>query len=181
MNELAMNESDTRDRVLKTMLSSQSALLAYAHSMLQDYSAAEDVVQNVFLIVARKYEDFEEGTSIVAWCRPMVRFEVLKYLRNSKREQTVEDRVLQNAMDAAFDEQQTDDLNFRMEYLRNCLAKLPSKRRELLRLRYQDQAGYLSIAEALGISLETVRKSLFRARHSLRNCVDLHIQREVSP
>ena len=65
--------------MLKAALTCQSALVAYAHALLADYAAAEDVVQNAFLVVARRYEDFEEGTSILAWCRGIVRLEILSH------------------------------------------------------------------------------------------------------
>lgn len=64
-----MSDVEKRDRVLKSALTCQQTLTAYAYSMLSDFPAAQDVVQNAFVVVARKFGDFEEGTSILAWCR----------------------------------------------------------------------------------------------------------------
>lgn len=175
-----MSDLDVRDRVLTAVLSSQSSLLAYAYSLLGDFAAAEDVVQNVFIIVARKYNDFEEGTSIVAWCRPMVRLEVLTYLRKRKREWSLEDLILRDAMDTAFEAHSTDDTSCRLDHLRDCLGKLSQRGQALIRLRYEENARYQEIANALEMKIEAVRKSLFRAKRQLRECVSVRMNEETT-
>jgi hypothetical protein len=41
-------------------------LTAYAFAMLSDYSADQDMEKNVLVVVAQKYSDDEDGTSIGA-------------------------------------------------------------------------------------------------------------------
>ena len=173
-----MSDLDSRDRVLKAALTCQSALVAYAHALLADYAAAEDVVQNAFLVVARKHEDFAEGTSMLAWCRAIVRLEILSHLRKRRREPTVEDRILNDAMEAAFDTCQSDEPGPRADYLRDCLGRLTGRARDLIRLRYEENANYEQIAGALKMGLETVRKGLFRTKHQLRECVTIRMKQE---
>ncbi len=176
-----MDDHQTRDRVLKAALGHQPALIAYAYAMLSDYAAAQDVVQNTLVVIARKYGDFTEGTSMLAWCRAIVRLQVLSYIRKNRREQSIEDRVLQDAMDSAFAAHQSDqDAPVRLDCLRECLAKLPEQSRELLRLRYEDNAAYRDIGDKLGATLETVRKRLFRTKQQLGDCVRLQMKQEMS-
>lgn len=171
-----MSQPEKRDRVLKEALACQPALTAYAHSILCDFAAAQDVVQNAYVVVARKFDDFEEGTSILAWCRAIVRLQALAYIRKNRREQIVEDRILQEAIDAAFLAQQTGgDTAVRLDFLRECLQKLPERGQEMIRLRYEDNAAYQQIAEALGLTLEAIRKSLFRTKQQLAECVRLRM------
>ena len=69
-----MDDLDTkRDRVLKLALEYRVELVAYARSLLGDYAAAEDAVQEAMLVVVKKFDQFQEGTSILAWCRAIVR------------------------------------------------------------------------------------------------------------
>ena len=176
-----MNDHETRDRILKSALAHQPALTAYAYAMLSDYPAAQDVVQDTLVVVARKFEDFEEGTSILAWCRTIVRLQVLAYLRKSRRVQSIEDRVLQEAMDSAFAAQQSSSEEpLRLDCLRECLAQLPVTGRELIRMRYEDRAAYQEIGETLRITLETVRKRLFRTKQQLGNCVRQRMKQVAS-
>ena len=173
-----MSDLDSRDRVLKAALTCQPALVAYAHALLADYAAAEDVVQNAFLVVARKHEDFAEGTSILAWCRRIVRLEILSHLRKCRREPTLEDRILNDAMEAAFEAHQSHESVPRAEYLRDCLAGLTGRARDLIRLRYEENAKYEQIAVALQMGLEAVRKGLFRTKHQLRECITIRMKQE---
>ena len=65
-----MDDSDaTRDRILKEALACRVELVAYARAFLGNHTAAEDAVQEATLVVARKYDQFQEGTSMPAWCR----------------------------------------------------------------------------------------------------------------
>ena len=175
-----MSNHDSRDRVLKAALTCQSALVAYAHALLADYAEAEDVVQNAFLVVARKHEDFAEGTSMLAWCRGIVRLEILSHLRKRRREPAVEDRILNDAMEAAFEAHQSAELGLRADHLHGCLAKLNCRARDLIRLRYEENAGYEQIAEALKMGLEAVRKGLLRTKQQLRECVTIRMKQELN-
>jgi RNA polymerase sigma-70 factor (ECF subfamily) len=147
--------------------------------MLSDYPAAQDVVQNAFVVVAQKCDDFEEGTSMIAWCRTIVRLQVLTHIRKNAREWSVEDRVLQEAMEAAFSKHQTSsESRFRLDCLHECLSQLPQQARELIRLRYEENAAYSEIGETVSMALEAVRKKLFRSKQQLADCVRLRMGRE---
>lgn len=173
-----MDDADARDRLLKAALTCQSALIAYAHALLADYAAAEDVVQNAFVVVARRHADFQEGTSMLAWCREIVRLEILSHLRKSRREPTLEDRLLHDAMDSAFVAYQGEGAGPRADYLRDCLAKLGGRARNLIRLRYEEDAKYEQMAESLEMGLEAVRKGLFRTKQQLRECVSFRMRQD---
>ena len=93
----------TRDRVLKQALAYHDQLIAYAWSLLGSYAAAEDAVQEAMLVVVRKFDQFQEGTSMLAWCRSIVRLEVLRAKQSRKRDRSLAERLLDDAIDSAFD------------------------------------------------------------------------------
>ena len=72
------NSDERRDRILKAALDCRAELVAYARSLLGDYAAAEDAVQESMLVVVKKFDLFQDGTSMIAWCRSIVRLEVLR-------------------------------------------------------------------------------------------------------
>ena len=96
-----------RDRVLKTALDCRVELISYARSLIGNYAAADDVVQDAMLVVMRKFDQYQEGTPMLAWCRSIVRLEVLRLRQENRREQTLAERLLDDAIDAAFDQFQT--------------------------------------------------------------------------
>ena len=165
-----------RDRVLKAALECRTELIAYARSFLGDYSAADDAVQEAMIVVVKKHEQFEEGTSILAWCRSIVRIEVLRAKQRGQRERTLVQRVLDDAIDAAFEQYQTvsrhEEEESRRQALRDCLARVPDRGRNVLNARFADELSYQQIGEQLGMTIEAVRKSLFRSRQQVKSCVE---------
>ena len=178
-----MDSSDAkRDRVLKAALECRTELIAYARSLLGDYATADDVVQEALLVVVKKFDQFQEGTSMLAWCRSIVRIEVLRAKQRKQREQTLAQRLLDDAIDAAFDEFHTtrrrEDAESWREALRCCLERVPEQGQGVLRARFADELSYQQIGERLGMTIEAVRKALFRLKKQVRSCVETSL-REV--
>jgi len=67
-----------------------------------------------------------------------------------------------------------------MDSLRDCLAKLSQRGRELIRLRYEEDAGYQEIGASLEMKLEAVRKGLHRAKQQVQDCVRSRMGQEVT-
>ncbi len=175
-----MNDSDAqRDRVLKQALECRVELVAYARALLGNYTAAEDVVQEAMLVVVKKFEQFREGTSMLAWCRSIVRLEVLRMKHQRQRERSLAQRLLDDAVDAAFEEFQTaqrhDDAEPWREALGRCLERIPERGRRVLQARFADDLSYQQIGERVGMTLEAVRKALFRLKKQVRSCVETSV------
>ncbi|MDP7018285.1 MAG: sigma-70 family RNA polymerase sigma factor [Pirellulaceae bacterium] len=174
------SSDDKRDRVLKAALECRTELVAYARSLLGNYAAADDVLQEAMLVVVKKYDQFQEGTSMLAWCRSIVRIEVLRAKQRHQRERTLAERLLDDAIDAAFDEFQAarrhDDAESWREALRRCLERVPERGQGVLRARFADELSYEQIGERLGMTIEAVRKALFRLKKLVRSCVETSLR-----
>jgi RNA polymerase sigma-70 factor (ECF subfamily) len=59
-----------------------------------------------------------------------------------------------------------------LEYLRDCLQRLPERARRSLELRYRDEQSRQDIARQLGITEHGVRNLMQRAKQQLRSCVE---------
>ena len=70
-----------KDRVVHAASGCRTELLTSARSLLGNFAAAEDAVQEALIVVMNKYDQFQEGTSILAWCRSIGRLEVLRAKR----------------------------------------------------------------------------------------------------
>ncbi len=174
------NPDGKRDRVLKAALGCRTELIAYARSLLGNYAAADDVVQESLLVVFKKSDQFQEGTSVLAWCRSIVRIEVLRAKQRYQRERTLAERLLDDAIDAAFDEfqmaRQHDEAESWREALRRCLECVPERGRGVLSGRFVDELSYQQIGERLGMTIEAVRKALFRLKKQVRSCVETRLR-----
>ena len=174
MNETELN--DRRDRVLKAVLQHREALLTQAFVMLRDWAAAEDTVQDAFLVVVNKFEDFEEGTSVHAWARQIVRNKTLEALRKRAREVPTEDENLETAVSAALDEQLTDELADSLcekhQALAECMSGLRQQVVDMMVGFYSRLESCEVLAQTHKRSANSVRLLLSRTRRELKNCVD---------
>ena len=155
-------------------------LIAYARSLLGNYAAAEDAVQEAMLVVVKKFDQFQEGTSMLAWCRSIVRIEVLRAKQRKQRERSLAGRLLDDAIDAAFDEFQTtrrrEDAESWREALERCFERVPERGQGVLRARFVDEQSYQQISERVGMTIEAVRKALFRLKKQVRSCVETSLR-----
>ena len=176
-----MNDSEAkRDRLLKEAFRYHLELLTYARSLLGSYTAAEDAVQEAMLVVVRKFDQFQEGTSMLAWCRSIVRLEVLRLKQKKHRERNLTERLLDDAIDAAFDEFQTaqnlDEAACSREALESCLQRVSERGQNVLKARFVDELSYEQISHRIGMTLEAVRKMLFRVKKQVRSCVETSLK-----
>lgn len=179
-NDVMESPDDKRDRVLKEALKCRVQLVAYARALLGNFSESEDAVQETMLVVVKKFDQFQEGTSMLAWCRSIVRLEVLRMKQRRRRERTLAERLLDDAVDAAFEEsqvfQQHDESETWRTALERCLARISERGRRILRARFIDGLSYRQIGERVGMSLEAVRKALFRSRKQVRECAESNLR-----
>lgn len=172
-----MTDADEqRERVLRAAFDCREELIAYAWSLLGNYAAAEDCVQEALLVVVKKHDQFEEGTSLLAWCRSIVRIETLRAKQRHQRERTLAERILDDAIDSAFQEFQVsrgrEERDTRRDALGQCIEQLSQRGRLVVKARFVDELGYPQIGQRLGMSIEAVRKALFRSKKQIRACVE---------
>jgi RNA polymerase sigma factor (sigma-70 family) len=65
-----------------------------------------------------------------------------------------------------------DTWDQKLDGLRDCVANLPEHYREVIQLRYAEDATPESVAERLQISAETLKKRLQRGRAKLLECLE---------
>ncbi len=169
-----------RDGVLRAALDHRVELLAYARSLLGNYAEADDAVQEAMLVVVRKFDQFRDGTSMLSWCRAIVRLEVLRIKQQHRQEWSLAERLLDDAIDAAFEESQTaqrrDNAQLWHEALESCLGRVPKRGRRVLQARFVDELSYQQIGQRVGMTLEAVRKALFRLKKQVRSCVEISLR-----
>ena len=168
--------SNRRDRLLKDAFGYREALLAQAFAMLRDWAAAEDAVQDAFLVVVNKHESFREGTSLLNWTRQIVRNKCHEIIRARRREFAVEDEALEHAVSQALEEQLTERMAEGMaeqrQILEACMAKLGEKAVSLLAGFYVDMKSCEVLGRMYRRSANAIRLTLSRTRRALKDCTE---------
>lgn len=148
----------------------------HAYRLVGDRSSAEDVVSLTFLEAWRLRERVD--TSVDATLRPWLLGISTNVSRNVRRAAWRYDgfvgRLPKEDDVRDFSDEvgnRIDDLK-KLEAVREALAKLRKKDRELLSLCVWSALNYAEAAEALGVSVGTVRSRLSRVRTKLANLVE---------
>lgn len=152
----------------------------FLHALLRDADLAEDLFQEVFITAIDKAADFQEGTDFLAWVRAIARNKVLDALRRERRRSRRQVLLQPATLDALAAAAPVVDIDwdpYRLA-LRRCLAELPRRLREFLRLRYADDLSPAAIASAQRVSANVVSVTLHRGRQALQGCIRRRLAQE---
>jgi RNA polymerase sigma-70 factor, ECF subfamily len=169
--------SDKTMRVQQLFVKHQLGLRAFILSLEPNFTDAEDLLQEVFLVITRKANDFEEGTNFFAWACTIARFKLLELLRRRARSQDLSEEVVE-ALCAVDPEEHFEDN--RLAALQFCLEQLAPKARQMMYLRYYGEHSPAEIARLVSWTPNAVRVALSRARTVLQDCLQRRVGREES-
>jgi RNA polymerase sigma-70 factor (ECF subfamily) len=167
-----LSDQERREAFARLFAQHDRWLFAYLVSLLGNAAHAEEVFQEVCVVLWREYETFQLGTNFVSWVSVIAHNQVHRFRRQQKRvgPQLSEATVSLLAEDAV---ERVDLLESRRDALRSCLEKLADKDRQLVRHCYGDsRVTFKTVAEDLGRPVNTVYKALNRIRRSLYQCIE---------
>jgi RNA polymerase sigma-70 factor, ECF subfamily len=146
----------------------------YIRTLAPDINDANEVYQNVSLVLWNKFQEFIPGSNFFSWACQIALFEVRKLRDGKARAKMFSDESL-DILSAEF-QRRDDNSTARMDALLECLDKLPTDDRTLIDQRYFGDRKPPEIAEQIGRSLASVYRALARIHDLLMICV----QRKVS-
>ncbi len=165
----------TAEDLLRTAFKYQDALTSHAFGLLQDWSLAQDAVQETFIVLQRKHAEFHPGANVFTWARQILRYEALNLLRSRQREACFGDEELFNLVEQQFEKHLDQDalgaLESRKAALQHCMTRLDRDSVSLLLGFYKDSLSCERLSQLHHKSVNAVRLSLSRIRTKLRDCV----------
>lgn len=149
-------------------------LRATLRSQLSDWTAADDLAQEVFLTAFHKIRTYRGGAPFQAWLRGIATNHFRNFIRK-KRELLVGDSSLNQLMERQMEEREPAES---WEALQQCLDEMPSGGRALLEERYLMNRPLGEIAKESGKRYSTMSMQLFRLRELLAECVERRLRYE---
>jgi len=147
-------------------------LFVYVHALVRNYTDTEDVVQQASLVLWRKFDEYQPGTSFIAWACSVARFEALNFLKQRRRQQAHFSAAFQLRLASIMAGTPPQNMNLRAAALENCVRKLPEGQRELLRRCFGGRQSVAEVAREIGRTTHSVYSSLRNIRNRLLECVD---------
>jgi RNA polymerase sigma-70 factor (ECF subfamily) len=168
------NPAQRADSFLRVYSETQHRLSAFVHTLVPNWADAEELLQDIALILWKKFDDFDTSTQFFRWAAKIAQYEVLNYRRKLSRDKLFLDDDVVERLAVTARETSTDIL-LRSEALSNCLRSLPPRQREIVRLRYRHGGSVAAVAESLNRSRGAIHKSLQKIREQLLRCVRLRM------
>lgn len=136
------------------------AMYTLAYRLTNDFDEANDVLQDAFLDVFRKLENYRGEATLGAWIRAIVVRKAYRKLEKPKMWQLIEEIPEETSVDWG------DAIN--SEYLEKAIQALPEGFRTVFILIEVEGYTHKEVAEILSISEGTSKSQLFYAKKKLR-------------
>jgi RNA polymerase sigma-70 factor, ECF subfamily len=172
-----MNEQDRHELFSELITRHQGELYAYIFAIVRDWEDTSDLLQSVCLVLWRKFESFQVGTSFLSWARQTAQFEVRNFLRRKRPSSHISEELL-DALVGTDISAQNDRAELYLAALRRCREKLSAAEEELLTLRYSEDLTSHQIADRLQRPHPSVCRSLKRIRRWLFECIRAEVARQ---
>ncbi len=158
----------------------QPLIAGFVSSLIPNFHDAEDVLQHVAMVLARKFDEFDHERSFSHWAMGIARYEVLVYYRKQRREKQIFDTELISQIGQTYGEMRPR-LKPIHEALQKCMHKVKQRDRQILQLWYVEQLKPEEIAKLMGVARSTLYVILHRVRQGLKLCIrhQLAIRRET--
>ncbi len=169
----AMANGD-RDAARDVYNMTHAKLFGIALRILHDRSAAEDVLQTVYISVWQKAAQFDAGrASPISWLSTMTRNRSIDALRKSARQPAVGgvDSDMLHLSDPSPTPEHLAERADDLARLDACLDGLGKKHADAIRSAFLDGHSYPTLAERAAVPLGTMKSWIRRALLKLRDCL----------
>ena len=157
----------------------QKGVHALAWRKTGDFHIAQELTQDAFLKAYRQLRTLKDHNAFGGWLYVIVARECLDYLRRNRipmesldtEDSSEVDKVSYSQYVSDKQEEEADET--RREVVKELLKKLPESERTVMTLHYLGEMTIKAISEFLGVSQNTVKSRLSRARNRLRKEEDV--------
>jgi RNA polymerase sigma-70 factor (ECF subfamily) len=131
--------------------------------IVRNESSVDEIVNEVFLDVWRRADQFEGKSQVATWLMGIARYKAISEIRRHS-EAPLDANVAATIEDPADSPATTMDKNDRSAILHKCLAKLSPQHREVINLIYYQEKKIEEVARFLGAPVNTIKTRMFYAR-----------------
>lgn len=148
----------------------------YIASAIGQSHVIDDIVQEVATIVTEKFEEYDPAFEFSRWAIGIAKHRVAKSIRTKVRDRHLfSSEMINDLADVVADLQPEADA--RKAALKQCLAELKGRSRQIIDMRYQWGRQVQKIAEELGMSRVAVSAVLLRSRKALALCIETRLKK----
>jgi len=165
---------------IKLFVAAERKFLGYLVTLQPSMQDAEELMQETSIVIWEKFDEFLATQSdepdpdrFVAWGCKVAFYKTLNSRRKkSTSHKLLGDEAINLVSNTWLDLEESNELSDRRSALANCVDKLPSDRRELLRDYYWHRRPIDQIASKQERTTTSIYKLLQRVRMALHKCIN---------
>lgn len=149
----------------------QEKIYWHARRMTGNHLDADEIVQEVLIVLYNKLKTFEFKSAIYTWIYTITNTRSINYL---KRKSLRSFFSLDEITNKKFDQNDViDDIESKQKIknIENAMQKLPVKQREVFIMRNFDELSYEEISQITGKSIGTLKANHFHALNKIKEMV----------
>ena len=162
----------------------QKSVHALAWQKIGDFHYAEEITQDSFLRAYQKLSTLRNPSQFLGWLFVIANRLCLNWLqkqKSAKQFESLEDIPVEEVAKSDYaryvsEQRETEATEDRFKIVKKLLEKLPEGEQTVVTLHYLGEMTMKEISRSLGVSVETVKVRLYRARERLREEEELLIQ-----
>ena len=158
----------------------QPTVSAFVASVVRDFADRDDVLQETAVAVLESFASYDSARPFTAWAIGVARNQIGLYLRKRRRDRHYFDDALVEQLAEAFARIPAAEAG-KLRRLNDCMQGLDGRARQLCDLRYGADLKPAAIADRVGMTANSVAKSLQRIRERLRDCIERKAITEGGP
>ncbi|WP_284650936.1 RNA polymerase sigma factor [Flavobacterium terrisoli] len=148
-------------------------LFAVCLKYSRNYAEAQDNLQDGFILIFKKIEQFSFKGSFDGWLKRVMINNVLQQYRNQTFLSLVNEDIAEDH------EVEIEEDNISMDYLLKIIQELPDRYRLVFNLYVIDGFSHADIADMLTINIGTSKSNLARARMILKEKIEQYKNEET--
>jgi RNA polymerase sigma-70 factor (ECF subfamily) len=169
INDCKNNERKAQEQLYRLY---SPKLFAVCLKYSRNYTEAQDNLQDGFLIIFNKIEQFSFKGSFEGWLKRIMINNVLQQYRNQTFLSLVNEEIEDDY------EIDLDDESISLDFLLKIIQELPDRYRLVFNLYVLDGYSHQEIAEMLSINIGTSKSNLARSKMILKNKIEQYKNEE---
>jgi len=172
------NDSSRESEFLRGLAGAYDDIYISVLAIVCNRVDADDVIQEVCVILWQKFDEFEAGTNFRKWACAFA-FNVAKAFVRKRRRRGglgLSDQALVNI--SRLQTTGSELFELRREVLQECMAKLRGKDSRFLMTCYSSKSSLVEYARTTGMPITTVYTRLRRLRKQLMECINRTLGKE---
>lgn len=149
----------------------QEKIYWHARRMTGNHLDADEILQEVLLVLYNKLKTFEFKSSIYTWIYTITHTRSINYIKRNKIKNFFNLSEIKNIEDEKNNLVLDFDQKQKLDFIEKALQQLPIKQREVFIMRNYDEMTYEEISKITGTSIGALKANYFHALKKLKELV----------